>query len=195
MNFVDIFAWWLISPTDFGPTLYVAKSSVGPTKLSQALCVSDQIEETREDNESYYARLLGATFCSGPPGIRGLAHSSPPPFSGSLKHDCQCDSGSQLGQWLPSPLSRHHIPARLGRLRSPGPSFLPCMEGPGTGLKQRLREEGGGHIWSGISFPCFLSAGSEVRGETQGADKYWKWRLIFLRGEKCRLPLWGSAIN
>lgn len=110
MKFVDIFAWWLIAPTDFRPISTLPSPHIRPTKLSQALCVSDQIEETREDNVRYYARLLGATFCSGPPGIRGLVHFPPR----SPKHDCQCDSGSQLGQWLPSPPSRHPIPAFLG---------------------------------------------------------------------------------
>lgn len=145
----------MISPTDFRTISTLPSPHIRPTKLSQALCVSDQIEETREDNVRYYARLLGATFCSGPPGIRGLVHSPFPlpllPSTRSLKHDCQCDSGSQLGQWLPSPPSRHPIPLALA-CRQPAqiswPSFLLCMEGPGS--EQRFRgwngdrREGGG---------------------------------------------------
>lgn len=211
-KFVDIFVWWLISPTDFRPISTLPSPHRRPTELSQALCVSDQIEETREDNVRYYARLLGATFCSRPPGIRGLVHFPLPlplpPFTRSLKHDCQCDSGSHLGQWLPSPPSRHPIPACLG-LQTAGSDLLaqfPVLHGgtrPGTEVERlergqkRGRGRTSGHIWTGISFHSFLSsrflliirasgarsAWSEVRGEIQSVDKYWKWRLIILRGE------------
>lgn len=143
------------------------------------------------------------------PQAFGVLLIPPPlPFSGSLKHDCQCGSGSPSGRWLPSPLSRHPIPARLGPQMT-GSDLLAQVSCPAwRDLDQAWNrgwevgmgtEEGGrgGHIWSGISFPCFLSARflpvigasgarparSEVRGGIQGADKYWKWRLIILRGE------------
>lgn len=219
MKFVDIFAWWLISPTDFRTVSTLPSPHIRPTKLSQALCVSDQIEETREDNVRYYVRLLGATFCSGPPGIRGLVHSPFPlpllPSTRSLKHDCQCDSGSQLGQWLPSPPSRHPIPACLG-LQTASSDLLaqfPALHG-GTRLgtevqrlewgQKRGRGRTSGHIWTGISFhspllsfsPYYQSVWCQIcliwgeRRDTK-CRQILKVAADYFRRRKYPLLLWG----
>lgn len=79
---------------------------------------------------------------------------SPP--SRSLKRDCQRDSGSRLGQWLPSP----PYPLALA-CRQPAqiswPSFLLGKEGPG--LEQRWRgwngDRGEGGVGGGTFEPVF----------------------------------------
>lgn len=76
----------------------------------------------------YYARLLGATFCSGPPGIRGLVHSPfplpscPPPDLSNMTVNATLAHSWDSGCLLP----QADIPSRLpwpadSRLRSPGP--------------------------------------------------------------------------
>lgn len=148
----------------------------------------------------YYARLLGATFCSGPPGIPDHVYSPPTPtslpdfsnttVSVTLAHSW--DSGCLLPRAdIPYPLGlARRQPAQIS-----WPSFLLCMEGPG--LEQRLRGwngdrgEGGGEQEGTFEpvFPFTASsplvlfllimgasgarlARSEVRGEIQSADKY-----------------------
>lgn len=66
----------------------------------------------REKTSALFCSSAGCHFLQWTPRPSGSRSSPPTPRS--LKHDCQCDSGSQLGQWLPSPPSRHPIPACLG---------------------------------------------------------------------------------
>lgn len=206
MKFVDIFALWLISLI---PTL--PRVHIGPTELSQALCVSDQIEETREDNVRYYARLLGATFCSGPPGVWGLVL---PPLQ---------ISQTWLSAWLwltvGTVAAFSPVPACLG-LQTAGSDLLaqfPARQG-GTRLgteverlewgQRRGRGRGGGahlnrYFLSLLPLPTFSPYYQSVWCQTcpiWGERRDAKCRQIlrvaadYLKRRKYRLLLWGLLL-
>lgn len=166
----------------------------------------------------YYAHPLGATFCSGAPGIRGLVVS--PPLSSQI-------SRRRLSMWLWltvgtvaafSPEQTSHTRFGLAR-RQPAqiswPRFLLGMEGPG--LEQRLRgwngdrgERGGER--GGTFEPVFpFTASSPLLFflliiRASGTCTIWgerrdtKCRQIlkvaadYFRRRKCWLLLWGLRL-
>lgn len=176
----------------FYTNFFSAKSSY---KANKTFPGSLYFRSTCVDDRRECEFLCSSARCHFPQRTpKHLRSSSFPPRS--LKHGCQCNSCSHL---IPTCLGLQtdsldllaQFPALHGGTRL-GTEVERLQWGP-RGGRGRMR----GHIWTDISFHSFLSshfllivrvpsarpAWSEVRGDIQSADKYWKWQLIILRGE------------